>query len=36
MSTIFPPKYASFEEKETIFIENRKIEPSVSLQKVSL
>ena len=26
MSTIFPPKYASFEETETIFLENRKIE----------
>ena len=26
MSIIFPPRYASFEEKETIFLENRKIE----------
>ena len=26
MSTIFPPRYANFEEKETIFLENRKIE----------
>lgn len=25
MSTIFPPKYANFEEKETIFLDNRKI-----------
>ena len=26
MSIIFPPKYANFEEKETNFLENRKIE----------
>lgn len=36
MSTIFPPKYANFEEKETIFLENRNIETLVSLQKVLL
>ena len=24
MSTTFPPKYSNFEEKETIYLENRK------------
>ena len=35
MSTIFPPKKANFEEKETIFLDNRKINTFGEFRKCS-